>query len=100
MVRKNAIIYPHGIVVIGKSLDNNQSERDFRVSTANSFQGWLEENLTKNNSAIALGLSMLYKTEKEWKKSAKSSLLKRTYEEHLDMLELLAGQNIEVIVGF
>lgn len=98
MTNKIEIKYPHGITVIGKITNDKRPEEALIPNTRNSFQIWLDHNYSKNN-LITLGMSMLSKTKEEWEKSAKTHYIKKSYEEHLDMLKTFEGRTIEVTIG-
>ena len=98
MIRTILISYPHGVTIIGKRRKNPQSNAEFKSQTANGFQIWLEKNYSENDD-INLGISMLYKTKANWKKSAHTYQLRDSYEESMSRLELFSGKVIEVIVG-
>ncbi len=95
MVFTTSISYPHGVTVIGKSTIKQSNPN---ILTRNSFQLWLNKNYIADDN-INLGISMLNEKKEVWEAKAKKYGITKTYEEHLDMLELFSGKTIEIIVG-
>jgi hypothetical protein len=98
MVHQILIVYPHGVIVIGKSTVKDRTDDQLRAGTTNAFQLWLNKNYIENDE-INCGIALLNMPYDKWKAKAPRCGVYKTYEECLDSLELFKGKVIEVIVG-
>jgi len=99
MVTKISLQYPHNITVIGKTTMKDISDERMEALTIAAFITWLNRNYNSIESNN-LGISLLCQSKEEWEKENETyHKLEMPYQEYVDMIELFAGQTIEVIVG-
>lgn len=96
MVNTTIVKYPHNIIVIGKSTTIKGDS--LKSLTQNAFQGWLSKNYV-NDDNITNAMSNLHKSPERWGELKEKYNFSKSHQECLDMLELFAGQTIQVIAG-